>query len=186
CVYAGLEAGHNIITLIDVCLLQLDPADHPPIFSRPWASTSLRDLWSRRWHSVFRNYFAKVGYTVGRLVVGELGGVLGVFLLSGLLHDWTIWGMGKGTDFWRIAGYFYLQGVGMCFEGAYRVITGRKVRGRWGRVWTWVFELATAHLVVEAWLQRGLAGGTYFLKPEQRLVLRLCEYFMGHKPTVHY
>ncbi|KAG8911475.1 fatty acid alpha-hydroxylase, partial [Tulasnella sp. 417] len=70
-VYAGLEIGHNIVTLIGVGLLQLDPADHPPIFSKPWVSTSLRDLWSRRWHSVFRNYFAVLGYAVGHRIMGE-------------------------------------------------------------------------------------------------------------------
>lgn len=111
--------------------------------------------------------------------MGEVGGVLGVFLLSGLLHDWTIWGMGKGTDFWRIVGFFYLQGIGMCVEAAFGMLAGRKVRGWWGRAWTWSFMLITAHLVVEAWLQRGLAGGTYFVKPEYRPILKLLQYFLG-------
>ncbi|KIO22459.1 hypothetical protein M407DRAFT_245173 [Tulasnella calospora MUT 4182] len=185
-VYAGLEVGHNVITLIGVGLLQLDPADHPPIFSKPWLSTSLRDLWSRRWHSVFRNYFAILGYAAGHRIMGEVGGVLGVFFLSGLLHDWTIWGMGKGTDFWRIVGFFYLQGIGMCVEATFSVVTGRKIRGWWGRAWTCLFMLTTAHLVVEAWLQRGLAGGIYFVKPEYRPVLKLYQYFVGRQCIVQY
>lgn len=46
-VYAGLEAGHNITTLFSVGVCRADPADHPPMFWKPWAATSVRELWSK-------------------------------------------------------------------------------------------------------------------------------------------
>lgn len=74
-----------------------------------------------------------------------------MFMLSGLLHDVGIWGMGKGTDPWRIIGFFYLQGVGIALEGMWKKTTGRNVEGVWGRIWTWTWMIVTSHLVVEAW-----------------------------------
>ncbi|CEL63248.1 TRI7-like toxin biosynthesis protein [Rhizoctonia solani AG-1 IB] len=50
-------------------------------------------------------------------VLGKrVGGVMGVFLVSGLLHDFGMWGMGQGMDFRRVTGYFLIQGVGLIIE----------------------------------------------------------------------
>ncbi|GAB1522398.1 hypothetical protein RhiTH_005514 [Rhizoctonia solani] len=52
-------------------------------------------------------------------VLGKrVGGVMGVFLMSGLLHDFGMWGMGQGMDFRRVTGYFLVQGVGLIAENA--------------------------------------------------------------------
>jgi len=175
-VYAGLEAGHNLLTLFSVGICDADPADHPPMFWAPWTATSVRELWSKRWHAVFKNYFTYLGWAVGSSIFGDIGGVLGVFTLSGILHDWTIWGMGHGTDPWRIIGFFYLQGIAVIGESIWTQTTGKKVRGRWGHLWTATWMLATAHLVVEAWMQKGIAGGSYFLGDNRRPFLWIRNY----------
>ncbi|CAE6436902.1 unnamed protein product [Rhizoctonia solani] len=48
----------------------------------------------------------------------RIGGVMGVFLMSGLLHDFGMWGMGQGMDFRRVTGYFLIQGIGLIIESA--------------------------------------------------------------------
>ncbi|KAG8905497.1 hypothetical protein FRB99_008842 [Tulasnella sp. 403] len=96
CVYCGLNIGHDLITLFRVGVLGDDPSYYPPLFWRPWEAASLRELWSKRWHALFRNHLTVLGWSIGSALLGNVGGVLGVFTLSGILHDWTIWGMGKG------------------------------------------------------------------------------------------
>ena len=150
-IYSGIQAGYELYTLVSVGLFGTDPVDHPPVFCQPWLGTSVRELWSKRWHAVFKSYFHAIGWTVGYSLLGTFGGVLGVFTLSGILHDVTIWGMGHGTDPLRIVGFFYLQGIAVILEDIWRRTTGHKVRGEWGRLWTWTYLTITSHLVVEAW-----------------------------------
>ncbi|CAE6438225.1 unnamed protein product [Rhizoctonia solani] len=53
-----------------------------------------------------------------KLLGARIGGVMGVFLMSGLLHDFGMWGMGQGMDFRRVTGYFLVQGIGLIVESA--------------------------------------------------------------------
>ncbi|KAG8795813.1 hypothetical protein FRC12_009404 [Ceratobasidium sp. 428] len=127
----------------------------PPIFDGPLDAISVRDFWSHRWHALFRRSFltaggkpgaAAGGYlgglvgsvatpkgksgstkatTSGRKLGMRVGGVMGVFLASGVMHDWGAWGTGHGTEFWSIAGYFLLQSVVVIAEEALG-LTGTK------------------------------------------------------------
>ena len=62
-----------------------------------------------------------------------------------------------------LAAFFFLSGIGTAFEMAFRRVTGRRVRGLAGRVWTWTYMLVTARLAVRAWLDSGVGGS--FLTP---------------------
>ena len=145
-----------------------DPRQWPPFSEGPWRATSLADFWARRWHQAFRRPFVKVGGYPLRLVFGKLGLVLGVFILSGVLHDWGIWGMGRGTDFSRLGGFFVLNGVGVVLELLWERLSGRKVGGWAGWAWAMVWMVSTGHLLIEGWLRRGLAG-CMLLPPSLRL-----------------
>ncbi|KAG8732641.1 hypothetical protein FRC10_000784 [Ceratobasidium sp. 414] len=116
----------------------------PPLFDGPLEATSVRDFWSRRWHALFRRTFLAAGGQPGAAAGGylggfvdsafapkagksnisarkfgmRLGGVMGVFLASGLMHDWGVWGTGQGTEFRSITSYFLLQGVAVIAEEA--------------------------------------------------------------------
>ncbi|KAG9079334.1 hypothetical protein FRC06_007816 [Ceratobasidium sp. 370] len=120
----------------------------PPLFDGPLEATSVRDFWSHRWHVLFRRTFlagggkpgAAAGGYLGGLVDSvfaakgkndsrepntparrlgmRIGGVMGVFLASGLMHDWGAWGIGQGTEFRNVTGYFLLQGVAVIAEEA--------------------------------------------------------------------
>ncbi|QRW07290.1 membrane bound O-acyl transferase family protein [Ceratobasidium sp. AG-Ba] len=114
----------------------------PPLFDGPLEAISVRDFWSHRWHALFRRTFLINGGVPGLAVGGYLGGlinsifplarenasmrrtgmrfggVIGVFFVSGVMHDLGAWGVGKGTEFRSITGYFLLQGVAVVLEEA--------------------------------------------------------------------
>lgn len=162
-IYHALSMMYHFATVLALCLPGLrqhqHPADWPPLSAAPWRATSLADFWARRWHQTFRRAFVQVAGRPLRAVLGRFGAVLGVFALSGVLHDWCIWGMGRGTDFARLGGFFVLNGVGVALEAAWERVSGRKVGGWPGWAWTMFWMTCTAHLLVDAWLERGLAGG---------------------------
>ncbi len=56
--------------------------------------------------------------------------------------------------------FFLLSGVGTFLEIAFKRITGRKVGGWVGRIWTWSYMLYTASLSVNDWMDAGM-GGSY-------------------------
>ncbi|KAF8601559.1 hypothetical protein BDV93DRAFT_545840 [Ceratobasidium sp. AG-I] len=123
----------------------------------------------------------------------RMGGVMGVFLMSGLLHDFGMWCMAQGVDLRRVTGYFLLQGVGLAVEnalglgqvdknktkaatqdagGAVANGVGGKVHGeesagsrptsrlyhRFMKLWTLMWVVLPVPMMIDAWLQRGLAG----------------------------
>lgn len=129
-----------------------------------------------------------------RSVGMRMGGVMGVFLMSGLLHDFGMWCMGQGVDFRRVTGYFLIQGVGLVVEnalglgqaeknkekGAARDAGGAVANGAGGKadsekstdshsstsglyyrfmkLWTLAWVVLPVPMMIDAWLQRGLAG----------------------------
>jgi len=92
---------------------------------------------------------------------GRLGSIIGVFFVSGLLHDLGLWGMGRGTDFWHVVGFFLVMGVGVLIEAVWRNTSGTKVHGWIGWTWTMLWVIGWGNMVVDAWLRRGLAGSIF-------------------------
>jgi len=86
---------------------------------------------------------------------------MGSFLASGILHDWGLWGMGRGADFWNVGGFFLVNGVGVVLEGLFRKAAGSRVGGPVGWVWTMVWIIGWSHLLVEAWCTRGLVASEF-------------------------
>ncbi|TRM60986.1 membrane bound O-acyl transferase family-domain-containing protein [Schizophyllum amplum] len=166
-VWAGLQASYDVCTLVGVGALWQAPARWPPVFDRPWAATSVCAFWGVRWHQVLRDVFTSVGarpltYGLSRVMGRKWGktlGLVGAYVISGLLHDAGLWGQGRGHDAPRVVGFFVMSGgVGMLLEITVKRMTGRKVEGPIGWVWTMVWVTGWGHLVTEAWLSRGLAG----------------------------
>jgi len=57
-----------------------------------------------------------------------------------------------------IALFFFISGVGAALEVAFKRMTGRKVSGWAGRLWTWSFMLLTARMAARSWFDAGAAG----------------------------
>lgn len=159
-IYFSLTMEYYLVTLLAFAIpgVNHDPAYWPPFSEGPWKATSLVDFWGKKWHQSFRQPFIQIAGRPMRRVFGRIGGLLGIFIISGMLHDWCIWGMGRGTDFPQLGGFFVLNGVGVILEKTWERITATKVSGRSGWLWTMTWVLCTANLLVDAWLSRGLAG----------------------------
>lgn len=128
------------MSIVGVGFLCQSPAAWPPMMDNPWASTSLHELWSKRWHQLMRRSFIVAGGIPGQWVAGRAGRVLGTFIASGLYHDLAAYTLPGPMDF-RPTLFFALQGVGVLLEDLYREITGRRVEGLAGRVWTYLFVI---------------------------------------------
>ncbi|KAH8096779.1 hypothetical protein BXZ70DRAFT_1031637 [Cristinia sonorae] len=154
---AGFAMADAIGALIGVGILRHEPKDWPPLMGNPWAADSLHDFWARQWHQNARRTFLIFGGIPGRMVAGSIGMVMGTFLGSGLFHEASMYLIDRGIDARGIL-FFILNGVGLVFEWAVYKLTGRKVSGPLGRVWTWVFVLSLGQMLVDSWLVRGLGG----------------------------
>lgn len=155
-VYICLNLFHLLFTLVSVGLFQLDPAEHPPLFWSPYKASSVRELWGKRWHSAYRQSLTTLGGRVGYAVLGDVGMLMGTFLLSGIVHDLGLWDTNMGMDPWRITGFFFVQSFAIILEGLWFRSTGRKVQGAWGRLWVWAWTTMTAHFAVDAWCVRAM------------------------------
>jgi len=59
----------------------------------------------------------------------------GAFGASAVIHDLGMWGLGRGTEFRTVGGFFVLMGIGVILEHGFKGMTGRCVGGFWGWVW---------------------------------------------------
>jgi hypothetical protein len=143
-IYTTVDALYHIATLIGRILLR-QPAWHwPPLSDRPWTSTSITEFWSFRWHQFFRHVFVEFGVLPGAALFGRPGALVGAFVVSGVMHDVGMWGLGRGTEFCTVGGFFVLMGLGACAELGFRKVTGRRVGGLWGWAWTMAWTLGHA------------------------------------------
>ncbi|KAI5888826.1 uncharacterized protein SCHCODRAFT_02692101 [Schizophyllum commune H4-8] len=168
-IYAAVVYPYDAVRTTAL-LLGADPARWPPLFDKPWTATSLKDLWGRRWHQMFRHSFvvlgAKPARKIGKYLGGKIGarvlGLLGAFALSSLLHSLPLHGMGRGGDAFRVSMFFMMMGLGIILEDGWQKWTGRTIGGVSGRIWTFVWLLGWGHFLVEAYCQKGIAGALWF------------------------
>jgi hypothetical protein len=161
-VYLGIDCQYHVATLIAIVVFQQPPSLWPPISDQPYRSTSLNQFWSTRWHQSFRDVFIRCGSTPLSYLFGKTGGILGAFLISGILHDLGCWGMGQGTDIKSISGFFLMNGIGILLEHVYRSTTGKRVEGIGGQIWTNAWLVGWGSLLVNAWFERGLAASRFW------------------------
>ena len=93
-IYGIIQATYLLATLFFLIFLRYSPSQLPPIFNHPWFSTSLSQFWSKRWHQLFRDLFISLGGKPLAHLMGRVGGALGAFFVSGVLHTFGLWGMG--------------------------------------------------------------------------------------------
>ncbi|KAL1744009.1 hypothetical protein HDZ31DRAFT_82991 [Schizophyllum fasciatum] len=162
---AGVVYSYNFLRIIAL-LAGGDLARWPHIVNAPWAATSLRDLWNRRWHQIYRHSFKVLGVQparalgtwIGGKAFGSVAGLLGGFALSACLHIAQIWGLGHGADVVRPAVFFVMMAVGIAMEYGWQFMTGRHVCGLAGWVWTYGWTVWWGQYLVEAYCLKGLLG----------------------------
>ena len=160
-IYAVPQIGYNLCTISAILILGQDPAQWPPAFDNPWRATSLSDFWGRRWHQFFRHIFLLGGYPLS-LVFGRAGIVIGSFLVSAVLHYITQLTLDGQVEFWRMLVGFGMMAPGILAERAYYQLTGRRVGGVVGWVWTMVWLLVWGNMIVEGFARAGMFGSVSF------------------------
>ena len=148
-VYAGQQMFYDLCTIPAILLLGQDPAQWPPPFDAPWRATSLGDFWGRRWHQFYRQLFLLVGGYPLSLVLGHAGIVIGGFLASGLQHHITLLTFDSQANVWWNLIGFGMMAPGVLAERAFHWLTGKRVGGVIGWVWTMAWLLVWGSVVFE-------------------------------------
>ncbi|KAF9267684.1 hypothetical protein L218DRAFT_640989 [Marasmius fiardii PR-910] len=170
-VYGAIQIAYDMMTLVCIVLFQQNPSQWPPIFDAPWKATSLRNFWSKHWHQAFRHSFVSLGAVPGLYLFGRAGSVMGAFFVSGVLHYLGTWGMGNGSD-WGMIGFFLAMGLGIILEDLWKRVSGRRVVGILGWIWTFVWTVGWGNILVDAWARKGLIGTRLYpegYRPAERI-----------------
>ncbi|KAK7056894.1 hypothetical protein VNI00_002612 [Paramarasmius palmivorus] len=176
---AGFGMVYDLITFIAVGVLHDTPTSWPPVTDHPWSSESMHECWSKRWHQLLRQTFIVFGGYPGHWLAGKYGAVLGTFIASGLYHELAIYGMGKGFSIHPPL-FFSMQAGILVLERLWRVVTGRRVGGWYGRMWVYFVMFVLSQPMVDSWHRRGLGGGMIipvWVSPSKYLLPPLVKFF---------
>ncbi|KAF8486170.1 membrane bound O-acyl transferase family-domain-containing protein [Russula ochroleuca] len=152
----SFQATYYLIGFLGMTVFGQVAEQWPPIFQAPWMATSLADFWGLRWHQVFKRSFVVCGAKPAAQFFGRAGGVIGAFFVSGIMHDFGVWGSGLGTELSSVTLFFVMMGVGCVLEGIWKEKTGSKVRGPLGWFWAMAWMFFWGSWIVDAWARRGL------------------------------
>ncbi|GJJ14066.1 hypothetical protein Clacol_008323 [Clathrus columnatus] len=173
-----MQAAYFFATLMGVGVLNQSPSLWPPIFYHPWQAESLQEFWGKRWHQLLRRTFLILGgypceWIGNKIGLGRVFLLFGTFLASGLFHELPCYLLRRSFD-WRPPLFFLSQALLICLERAWQAMTGKKIRGWWGRLWVYFSLLILAQILVDSWHSRGLGGGIVIhprLSPSRHLIL---------------
>ena len=154
--YTFLHIGYDLYTLIGVLLLGQDPAQWPPGFDAPWRATSLAEFWGRRWHQWYRQFFLIQGGYPLSFVFGRVGMIIGTFLSSALYHHVVLCCLGNEGEFWKMVAGFGMMSLGVLAERSFKQLTGRKVCGSAGWVWTMAWLVLWGNLIIDGFVRSGV------------------------------
>lgn len=156
--YFAMQWSHLLLAILCTILFQHHPSQWPPLFDSPWLSTSLTELWGRRWHQMMRELLMSLGFAPFNYLFGHLGGLFGAFLVSGIIHDIELRSFGRGGNSVAVIGFWAMCGVGVVLERIWKKYTGRPVGGIWGRLWTFGWMALWGIPVVNEWAKAGRFG----------------------------
>ena len=154
--YAMVDSLYHVLATIARIVFRQPASMWPRLFHWPWMSTSIHELWSYRWHQLYRHLFIVFGSRPGGSLFGKPGAFMGAFIMSAVLHHIGVWGIGNGTEFLTTGGFFLLMGAGAVAEIAFAKATGSRVRGWMGWLWTMLWFALCGTFMIDGWARRGL------------------------------
>ncbi|GMN36465.1 hypothetical protein TIFTF001_006044 [Ficus carica] len=130
--YTGLEI---ILAAVAAAARAWLGVELEPQFDEPYLSTSLQDFWGRRWNIMASNILRPTVYVPVREISGRLIGtkwdqlpaVVATFLVSGVMHEWIFYNIGRSKPTWEVTWFFVLHGVCLAVE----IGVKKAVGGRW-------------------------------------------------------
>ncbi|KAG8212916.1 hypothetical protein J3R82DRAFT_11271 [Butyriboletus roseoflavus] len=175
-IYSLTQMSYDICTVLGILILGQDPAQWPPGFEAPWRSTSLAQFWGRRWHQWLRHIFLVMGGYPLFFIFGRAGLIIGTFLASGVYHQIGLSSLDATSEPWRMLVGFGMMAPGMFAEDAFNRLTGRKVCGLAGWIWTMSWILLWGNVIIDGFVRVGLFRARSFIDdvpPLRTLVERL-------------
>ena len=118
-----------------------------PVMRRPLFAASLADFWGHRWNTAFSQLSRDLFLNPLKHRLGVRGATLGIFVISGLLHELVISVPARG-GYGLPTAYFLLQGLAVLAEHSHAGKT---------------FGLATGSLRARAFAILVAAGPAFFL-----------------------
>ncbi|KAL4071669.1 hypothetical protein V8B97DRAFT_419707 [Scleroderma yunnanense] len=156
--YFTIEWGYQLLSVVGVVAFYQHPSQWPPLFDKPWSSTSLSDLWGRRWHQMLRHFTVALGGTPLAYFLGRPGYVLGTFLLSGAIHYIEFRATGCGGNSTIEAAFFVMNAIGVLLERAWSKMRGHRIGGVYGWIWTFSWLTLWSVPMVDQWAKIGRVG----------------------------
>ena len=154
--YSFLQIGYDLCTIVGVLCLGQDPAQWPPGFDSPWRATSLADFWGCRWHQWLRHIFlVQAGYPLSFLF-DRAGLVVGAFLSSAVFHYIGVYSVDSTSEPWRMLVGFGMMAPGILAERTFTQLTGRKVCGLAGWVWTMTWLVLWGNFIIDGFARAAL------------------------------
>ncbi|KAF8316122.1 hypothetical protein DL93DRAFT_2078375 [Clavulina sp. PMI_390] len=172
----GLEMMYLMCALIGVLFCGSEPTSWLPLVEKPWISTSLHDLWGRRWHQLFRRSFLLVGgYPLAVIVrlflvrdtsttgaeakkssLNPSAIAIGTCVASAMIHYWDFYALSHGTmPGYLTVAFFIAQGVGLTLERELKRVTGKVVGGFRGWLWVFFWMVVVAQPFIDSWHRLG-------------------------------
>ncbi|POW07456.1 hypothetical protein PSTT_08258, partial [Puccinia striiformis] len=180
--YSGFALAGGLFNILEISIISLlrvilpknnsfrpdplNPYNYPPLFNTPWLRTSLTEFWGKGWQAVFRHHFLFCGaqpmYKIFHIfgpTIGKLAAVMGAMGLSAAMHEFCLVAVSELDPTFSSSRMFLGQGVGIALEAIFKLVTGHKVSGPLGWIWTFAFIIFNGRPMVDAWIQRGLGRG---------------------------
>ncbi|KAG9318899.1 hypothetical protein JVU11DRAFT_1009 [Chiua virens] len=155
-IYALAQAYYDLYTVLCIFVFGQDPVQFPPAFDAPWRATSVSEFWGRRWHQWCRQSFLVMGGYPFAFFFGRTGMVFGVFLASAAIHHVALQGTNSKLESWWMFAGFGMMAPGVLAERAFLQITGRRVGGVVGWVWTMTWLLLWGNVIVEGFIRAAM------------------------------
>ncbi|KAI0291690.1 hypothetical protein BC826DRAFT_1105826 [Russula brevipes] len=160
--YAFIDSTYHVGAVVGRIVFRHPASLWPRIFNKPWMSTSIHEFWSVRWHQLLRHLFITFGARPGGMLFGKPGALIGAFAVSAFIHHVCLWGLGNGSEFVTAGGFFLLMGVGAVLEGAFKKVTGLRVRGWIGWLWTMAWTTMWGMFMIDGWARHGMFANDFF------------------------
>ncbi|OAV91926.1 hypothetical protein PTTG_07408 [Puccinia triticina 1-1 BBBD Race 1] len=132
----------------------------------PLEASSISAFWGRHWHTVLQGLFVEAGAvpltSLVRWAFGthkpppkllRLSGIIGAFAVSAIMHEVGVWSAGPFDRRLRTSVFFLSQGVAVCLESAFKSLSGQRVTGPLGRIWTFAWLIFFGTPMIDAWLE---------------------------------